>query len=101
MRSSPGLLVQVVGEKPSILFSAEKNSKSEVVTTEAPSLKKRRYTVGYIRDWKTHNKATSITLKGAWLDDAGNTRLFGPPRSGAAPGSAARAGDHADPAQGL
>jgi toxic protein SymE len=27
--------------------------------------------VGYIRDWKTHNKATSITLKGSWLDDAG------------------------------
>ncbi|WP_249033198.1 SymE family type I addiction module toxin [Tenebrionicola larvae] len=31
----------------------------------------RRYTVGYIRDWKTHNKATSITLKGGWLNEAG------------------------------
>ncbi|RWR02206.1 endoribonuclease, partial [[Pantoea] beijingensis] len=41
------------------------------VTTEAPELKTRRYTVGYIRDWKTHNKATSITLKGGWLDEAG------------------------------
>ncbi|MDN0122579.1 SymE family type I addiction module toxin [Yersinia aleksiciae] len=50
---------------------AEHDSKSEVVTTEAPELKTRRYTVGYIRDWKTHNKATSITLKGSWLDDAG------------------------------
>nr|WP_154325000.1 SymE family type I addiction module toxin [Pantoea sp. 201603H] len=27
--------------------------------------------MGYIRDWKTHNKATSITLKGGWLDEAG------------------------------
>nr|WP_128176622.1 SymE family type I addiction module toxin [[Pantoea] beijingensis] len=27
--------------------------------------------MGYIRDWKTHNKATSITLKGDWLADAG------------------------------
>ncbi|GLR10912.1 endoribonuclease SymE [Mixta theicola] len=50
---------------------AEHDTKPEVVTTEAPELKTRRYTVGYIRDWKTHNRATSITLKGAWLDDAG------------------------------
>ncbi|WJY16918.1 SymE family type I addiction module toxin [Pectobacteriaceae bacterium CE90] len=50
---------------------AKQDSKSEVVTTEAPELKTRSYTVGYIRDWKTHNKATSITLKGSWLDDAG------------------------------
>lgn len=50
---------------------AELNSISEVVTTDAPELKTRCYTVGYIRDWKTHNKATSITLKGSWLDDAG------------------------------
>ena len=27
--------------------------------------------MSYTRDWKTHNKAISITLKGAWLDDAG------------------------------
>ena len=50
---------------------AGQDSKSEVVTTEAPELKTRRYTVGYIRDWKTHNKATAITLKGGWLNDAG------------------------------
>lgn len=50
---------------------AEHDTKPEVVTTEAPELKTRRYTVGYIRDWKTHKKATSITLKGGWLDDAG------------------------------
>lgn len=50
---------------------AEHDSKPEVVTTEAPELKTRRYTVGYIRDWKTHNKATAITLKGGWLNDAG------------------------------
>ncbi|NIY48358.1 SymE family type I addiction module toxin [Cedecea colo] len=50
---------------------AEHDTKPEVVTTEAPELKTRRYTVGYIRDWKTHNRATSITLKGVWLDDAG------------------------------
>ena len=50
---------------------AEHDSKSEVVTTEAPELKNRRYTVGYIRDWKTHNRATSITIKGNWLVDAG------------------------------
>ncbi|MDZ7277223.1 SymE family type I addiction module toxin, partial [Pantoea eucrina] len=24
-----------------------------------------------IREWKSHNKATFITLKGSWLDDAG------------------------------
>ncbi|NIF47133.1 type I addiction module toxin, SymE family [Enterobacter sp. Ap-1006] len=42
-----------------------------MITTEAPELKTRRYTVGYIRDWKTPNKATSsITLKGIWLDEA-------------------------------
>lgn len=39
--------------------------------TEAPELKTRCYTVGYIRDWKTHNKATAITLKDGWLNDAG------------------------------
>jgi toxic protein SymE len=50
---------------------AEHDTKPEVVTTEAPELKTRRYTVGYIRDWKTHSKATSITLKGGWLDEAG------------------------------
>ena len=50
---------------------AEHDTKPEGVTTEAPELKTRRYTVGYIRDWKSHNKATSITLKGGWLDDAG------------------------------
>jgi toxic protein SymE len=50
---------------------AEQDSKPEVVTTEAPELKTRRYTVGYIRDWKTHDKATAITLKGGWLNDAG------------------------------
>jgi toxic protein SymE len=50
---------------------AEHDIKTEVVTTEAPELKTRRYTVGYIRDGKTHNKATSITLKGSWLDEAG------------------------------
>ncbi|WP_202303617.1 SymE family type I addiction module toxin [Dryocola clanedunensis] len=50
---------------------AENDSKSEVVTTEVPELKNRRYTVGYIRDWKTHEPATSITLKGNWLNDAG------------------------------
>ncbi|GDX06956.1 endoribonuclease SymE [Buttiauxella sp. A111] len=50
---------------------AEQDSKSEVVTTEVPELKNRRYTVGYIRDWKTHSAFTSITLKGNWLDDAG------------------------------
>lgn len=50
---------------------AEHDTKPEVVTTEAPELKTRRYTVGYIRDWKTHKKATSITLKGGWLNDAG------------------------------
>ncbi|WP_310793436.1 hypothetical protein [Enterobacter sp. R1(2018)] len=49
---------------------AEQDSKSEVVTTEVPELKTRRYTVGYIRDWKTHNAATSSTLKGGWLDEA-------------------------------
>ncbi|WP_435947354.1 SymE family type I addiction module toxin [Dryocola sp. BD586] len=27
--------------------------------------------MGYIRDWKTYKKATAITLKGGWLDDAG------------------------------
>lgn len=50
---------------------AEHDSKSEVVTTEAPELKTRRYTVGYIRDWQTHEPAPSITLKGYWLEDAG------------------------------
>lgn len=50
---------------------AEQDSKSEVVTTEVPELKNRRYTVGYIRDWKTHSASASITLKGNWLDDAG------------------------------
>ncbi|MEN3753900.1 SymE family type I addiction module toxin [Mangrovibacter sp. SLW1] len=50
---------------------AEQDTKPEGVTTEAPELKTRRYTVGYIRDWKSHNKATSITPKGACLDDAG------------------------------
>ncbi|MFE8663986.1 SymE family type I addiction module toxin [Serratia nevei] len=50
---------------------AEHDTKPEVVTTEAPKLKNRRYTVGYIRDWKTRNKATAITLKGGWLNDAG------------------------------
>ncbi|CAI2484034.1 MULTISPECIES: hypothetical protein [Serratia] len=44
---------------------AEHDIKPEVVTTEATELKTLGYTVGYIRDWKTHNKATSITLKGA------------------------------------
>ncbi|CAI2480768.1 hypothetical protein [Serratia liquefaciens] len=44
---------------------AEHDIKPEVVTTEATELKTLVYTVGYIRDWKTHNKATSITLKGA------------------------------------
>lgn len=43
---------------------AEQDSKSEVVTTEVPELKNRRYTVGYIRDWNTHSAFTSITLKG-------------------------------------
>ncbi|MCT4713112.1 SymE family type I addiction module toxin [Enterobacteriaceae bacterium H11S18] len=43
----------------------------EVVTTEVPELKNRRYTVGHIRDWRTHEPATSITLKGNWLNDAG------------------------------
>ncbi|EOA7128461.1 SymE family type I addiction module toxin [Yersinia enterocolitica] len=28
---------------------------------------------GYIRGWKTHNAATSITLKGNWLDGTGFT----------------------------
>lgn len=41
------------------------------MTTEAPELKTRRYTLGDIRDWKTHKKATSITLKGDWLAEAG------------------------------
>ncbi|MCT4715611.1 endoribonuclease SymE [Enterobacteriaceae bacterium H18W14] len=50
---------------------AEHDSKSDVVTTEAPELKTRRYTVGYIRDWKTHEPAPTITLKGYWLEDAG------------------------------
>ncbi|WP_128174090.1 SymE family type I addiction module toxin [[Pantoea] beijingensis] len=50
---------------------AKHDTKPEVVTTEAPALKTRRYTVGYIRDWKTHSKATSITLKGGWLAEAG------------------------------
>ncbi|MDT0177870.1 SymE family type I addiction module toxin [Enterobacter sp. BRE11] len=50
---------------------AEHDTKPEVVATEAPELKTPRYTVGYTRHWKTHNKATSITLKGGWLDDAG------------------------------
>jgi toxic protein SymE len=52
---------------------AEQDSKSDIVTTEVPELKNRRYTVGYIRDWKTHEPSTSITLKGNWLDDAGFT----------------------------
>ncbi|MCT4706362.1 SymE family type I addiction module toxin [Enterobacteriaceae bacterium H16N7] len=43
----------------------------EVVTTEVPELKNRRYTVGYIRDWQTHEPAPAITLKGYWLEDAG------------------------------
>lgn len=50
---------------------AEHDSKSEVVTTEATELKTRRYTVGYIRDWQTHEPAPTITLKGYWLEDAG------------------------------
>lgn len=50
---------------------AEQDSKSEVVTTEVPELKNRRYTVGYIRDWQTHKPAPAITLKGNWLADAG------------------------------
>jgi len=50
---------------------AELNSISEVVTTDAPELKTRCYTACYIRDCKAHNRATSITLKGNWLDDAG------------------------------
>ncbi|UNK61066.1 SymE family type I addiction module toxin [Buttiauxella ferragutiae] len=52
---------------------AEHDSKSEVVTTEATELKTRRYTVGYIRDWQTHEPAPTITLKGYWLEDAGFT----------------------------
>jgi toxic protein SymE len=50
---------------------AEQDSKSKVVTTKAPELKTRRYTVGYIRDWQTHEPAPTITLKGYWLEDAG------------------------------
>ncbi|NMP26574.1 endoribonuclease SymE [Rahnella sp. SAP-1] len=50
---------------------AEQDSKSEVVTTEVPELKTRRYTVGYIRDWQTHEPSPAITLKGNWLEDAG------------------------------
>lgn len=50
---------------------AEHDSRSEVVTTEVPELKTRRYTVGYIRDWQTHEPAPTITLKGYWLEDAG------------------------------
>lgn len=42
---------------------AEHDTKPEVVTTEVPELKTRRYTVGYIRDWKTHNAATGTPLK--------------------------------------
>lgn len=52
---------------------AEHDSKSEVVTTGAPELKTRRYTVGYICDWQTHEPAPTITLKGHWLEDAGFT----------------------------
>ncbi|WP_210478148.1 endoribonuclease SymE [Pantoea ananatis] len=50
---------------------AEHDTKPEVATAEAPELKNRRYTVGYIHNWKTHNKVTAITLKGDWLADAG------------------------------
>lgn len=49
---------------------AEQDSKSEVVTTEAPELKTRRYNVGYIRDGQPHEPAPTITLKGYWLEDA-------------------------------
>ncbi|WP_348519226.1 SymE family type I addiction module toxin [Dryocola clanedunensis] len=36
-----------------------------------PALKTRRYTVGYMRDWQTHEPAPTVTLKGYWLEDAG------------------------------
>lgn len=50
---------------------AEQDTKPEVVTTEAPELKNRRYTVGYIRDSKHFRPSASITLKGGWLEVAG------------------------------
>lgn len=50
---------------------AEQDTKPEVVTTEAPELKNRRYTVGYIRDSKHFRPSPSITLKGGWLEVAG------------------------------
>ncbi|GAB2932778.1 hypothetical protein GCM10011328_34980 [Hafnia psychrotolerans] len=50
---------------------AEPDSKSEVVTTEVPELKTRRYTGGYILDWQTHEPEPTITPKGYWLEDAG------------------------------
>jgi len=46
---------------------AEQDTKPEAVTTEAPELITRRYTLGDIRDWKRHKKATSITLKGGGI----------------------------------
>ncbi|XYQ55856.1 SymE family type I addiction module toxin [Pectobacterium carotovorum] len=42
---------------------------------KAAELKTRRYTVGYIRDWQTHEPAPTITLKGYWLEDAGFTTV--------------------------
>ena len=46
---------------------AEHDSKSEVTTTEVPSLKMRRYTVSYIRDQRKHQPAPAIILKGHWM----------------------------------
>jgi len=50
---------------------AEHDSKSEVVTTEVPQLKMRRYTVSYIRDQRKYQPAPAITLKGHWMAELG------------------------------
>lgn len=41
--------------------------KSEVVTTKAPQLKMRRYTVSYIRDQRKYQPAPAIMLEGQWM----------------------------------
>ena len=46
---------------------AEHDSKSEVIATEAASLKMRRYTVSYIRDQRKYQPAPAIILKGQWM----------------------------------
>lgn len=50
---------------------AKHDSKSEVVTTEVPQLKMRRYTVSYIRAQRKYQPSPAIILKGYWMAELG------------------------------